>query len=316
MLTVRSNHFPQAALLAAGLLLVHVAGRAAPSETASEPAPAPIAAPPEAAPKPPADAPGADFDADRRLAERMATHATAGLSSQVDYGLAIAWSTQETDESLRKAALRKLLQTDSRQVAEVVIVRIAGATPEARIGMIELMAQMFSTLGGTHSSLNQALAEQIRFPVLEVSKTAIETCSQLRLPEAYLPLREIATRPGAALRTEAIVGLSRLGDPRAVEFFRKLLDEGSVPRDIVYEGLATLGRPASLLLKSKLDDKDPAERLRAIDALLLIATIDDLTTLYAYVHKYRPEGDLRQKIYNTIATIEARAAERPLGVDD
>lgn len=255
----------------------------------------------------------ADSVADHRLGERLAVHATAGPSSQVDYCLSIAWSPTEPDESIRNAALRKLRNTDSRLIAESIMVEIDDAPPPTRIGMMQIMAEKFSTLGGNHPSLNQALADQIRFPVPEVARTAITICSQLRLPEAYLPMRELASRRESPLRTDAITGLSRLGDSRSVDFFKKLLDDPTTPRDEIYAGFAKLGRPAALFLKTKLDDKDPAERSRALTALLRMATVDDLTSLYAYVHKYPPEGDLKTQIYDTIATIETRASERPLG---
>ena len=253
--------------------------------------------------------------ADFRLADRL-RGAGPGAAGQVLYCLSIAWNPAESDAAVREAALRRLQGTDARLVAESVITKIGTATPAERIGMLELMADLFPGMGGVHSSLNAVLAEQIRFRDVEVVTRAISVCSRLRLPDAYLPMREIASRTDSPLRIEAIQGIARLGDPRAVEFFKKLLESNSVPRDEIYRALAQLGRPASILLKSRLDDTDPAERRRAIDALIPMATAEDLTVLYAYIQKYPPEGDLKRALFDTIATIEARYYERPLVGDD
>jgi HEAT repeat protein len=115
------------------------------------------------------------------------------------------------------------------------------------------------------------------------------------------------------MRLEAIEAIGRLNNPRAVGFLTKLLDENSVPRDAIFRALGQLGRPAALTLKQKLDDPDPAERRRALDALLPMANADDLGALYTYIQKYPPDGAAKTEIYDKIATIEAHQYERPLG---
>ena len=72
-------------------------------------------------------------------------------------------------------------------------------------------------------------------------------------------------------------GIARLHDGRAIIFFKSLLDAHTAPREEIYQALADLGRPSALLLKSKLDDPQPEERRLALDALLPMATAEDLS---------------------------------------
>ena len=134
----------------------------------------------------------------------------------------------------------------------------------------------------------------------------------LGIEDSYLPMREQASRAASPLRKQAIEGIAHLHDARAVIFFKNLLDTHAAPREEIYQALADLGRPASLLLKSKLDDPQPEERRMALDALLGMATAEDLSALYAYIRKYPPQGDLKKQIYDKIATLEAKQYERPL----
>jgi HEAT repeat protein len=205
---------------------------------------------------------------------------------------------------------------DPRVIAEEAIPILGTAPTATRLGLLDLIFGLYTKLGGVYSSLDVAMSDQIRSLDPTVARKAIEVCTQLGVREAYLPLREIASRPGAALREDAVAGLARLSDPRAVPFFKKLLDENSMPHDEIYQALGALGRPSALLLKSKLDDPDAAERRRALDALLPMATAEDLSGLYAYIQKYPPDGDLKKRIYDVIATIESQSFERPLGTGD
>ena len=292
-----------------------------PGSTPSQPAtPTPAPAPPDTTPKPSGVPPASstptpeEVAADQKLAERLAPRG-ANPSVQTDLLLTVAWDSKETAET-RTAALRRLSEMDPRVIAEEAIPLLGTAPAASQIGLLDLISTLYTKLGGVYSSLNVAMSDQIRSLDPAVAHKAIETCTQLGVREAYLPLREIASRPGAPMRDEAINGLAKLSDPRAVPFFKSLLDANSVSRDEIYQALGTLGRPSALLLKSKLDDPDAAERRRALDALLPMATVDDLGGLYAYIQKYPPDGDLKKRIYDVIATIESQSFERPLGTGD
>ncbi len=145
---------------------------------------------------------------------------------------------------------------------------------------------------------------------------AIAVTSELGVQAAYIPMREVASTPGSPVQAQAIEALGRLRDPRAVVFFKKLLETDEAPRVVLYRGLGQIGRPAALLLKEKLRAPRAEDRDLACDALLGMADGDDLTALYAYIQKYPPEGERRRRIYDTIATLEAHGNERPAGSDD
>lgn len=251
---------------------------------------------------------------DRKLYARL-LELRSDEVGQTRYCLDVAWSPQESDEGVRSAALRRLRGTNPRVVAAAMEPAIGQASPAARVAMLELMGDLYPGLGGTHPSVDAFLCEQIRYPEPSVAKSAMSVCSRLGIPGAYLPLRELASRPGSSLRNDAIAAMAQLRDPRAVDFFGKLLDSQGAPREQIFRALAQMGRPSALLLKTKIDDADPQVRSLALNALLEIATVDDLSSLYAYIQKYPPEGELKRRVYDTIADLEAKGSERPMPSD-
>jgi HEAT repeat protein len=254
--------------------------------------------------------------ADRRLDARLIA-AGADVEGQTGVCLGLVWNQNEPDAALREAAMRRLRTTDARVVADGIVELMPSSLPPVRIGMLELMADIYPGLGGRHSYVDGALADQIRSPNQEVAKTAIAVCSRLGIPDSYLPMRELASQPKSPLRSDAIAGIARLRDPRAVGFLSKLIEPGAGADSSaeVFQALAELGRPAALVLKTRTDDPDPAIREQAIEALLRIATAEDLTALYTYVQKRRPQGELKTRLYEKIAELEAGAFERPVGQD-
>ena len=218
------------------------------------------------------------YEEDERLAQRL-LKVSGDVEARTSLCLDLAWNPDEPDAGLRAAAL---------------------------------MGGIYRSLGGVNNIVNTTLAEQIRSSDISVATKAISVCSMLGIEDSYLPMRERASRPGSPLRKEAIEGIARLHDGRAIIFFKSLLDTHTAPREEIYQALADLGRPAALLLKSKLDDPQPEERRMALDALLRMATAEDLSALYAYIQKYPPQGDLKKQIYDKIATLEAKQYERPL----
>ncbi len=254
--------------------------------------------------------------ADRRLDARLLA-AGGDVEGQTGVCLRLVWDQNEPDAGLREAAMRRLRTTDARVVADGIVELMPSSLPAVRIGMLELMADIYPGLGGRHSYVDGAMADQIRSPNLEVAKTAIAVCSRLGIPDSYLPMRELASQPKSPLRGDAIAGIARLRDPRAVGFLSKLLEPGAGAGSSaeVFQALAEIGRPAALVLKTKTDDPDPAIREQAIEALLRIATAEDLTALYTYVQKRRPQGELKTRLYDKIAELEAGAFERPVGQD-
>lgn len=246
---------------------------------------------------------GEEIDADRELATALL--GARSPAEQAARCFDILWGPRRHVESLRAAAMRRLQLTDAPIVATLFASHIEDLPPDGKIELMGLMADRYRSLGGVDSRLDEMLADQIRSPDLSVASAAIQIAMKIGLREAYIPLRELASAPAAPLRLEAIQGLAQLADPRAVTFFKKLLDSASAPRDEVYRGLGRIGRPASLFLKTKLDDRDPAERLRALDALLAMASAEDLSALYTYIDKHPPQGDLKKRVYETIAVIES-----------
>jgi len=259
-------------------------------------------------PPPPEPLTQADMDADGTLAQLLLSSAT--IERQTDACLDLAWEEKQTDV-LRAAAVRRLHATDPRVLIGRLTARIPSAPAAVSVHMMELLADVFRGLGGVDAGVNVLLADQIRSQDTTIAKGAIDVATRLKLREAYLPLREIASNRSSPLFATALEALVTLADPRAVSFFSKLLDDSSAPRDVIYRGLVAIGRPAALVLKQKLLDNDPDARRRALDALLAIAGPQDLSALYTYIEKFPPEGEEKTRIYATIARIEASPQPRP-----
>lgn len=281
-------------------------------------APATATAPPPAAEGSPAPDDAAkkqaiaDFEADERLGKRL-LQAPGDVMGKTRFLFELVYDDAERDVELKGAASRRLHETDPRTITAIVTARLASSPPSVQIGMLELTREVYLRIGGVDATLDDALTERIRGGNPTVAAKAIEVTSELGIPSAYLPLRELASTPGSPLREKAIEAIARLRDPRSVIYFKKLLDSDGAPKEQIYRGLATIGRPSALLLKEKMNSGSPQDRDLACDALITMATGEDLSALYAYIQKYPPQGERKERIYDTIATIEVRGQERPSG---
>jgi HEAT repeat protein len=269
----------------------------------------PIRSQPAGAWYPPVAAGEVDAAADEKLADLLLN--TPGIPAQIDVCLDLAWNPREPDERLKKAAMRRLLACDPRQLSEQIMKHSERLTPAQRAPLVKLLAAVYGRMGGVDNRMNEFIVDAIRSTDLVLSEAGLNAAIDLGLRDGYLAMKEIAVRPGSPLRHKAIMGVAALKDPRSVDFFIKLLDTNEAPRDDLYKALAGIGRPAALFLKLKMLDPDAAERRRAVDALLPMTTAEDLSTLYTFIQKYPPEGELKTRLYDTIALIEASQAPAP-----
>jgi hypothetical protein len=253
-----------------------------------------------------------EFEADERLGKRL-LQAPGDVQGKTRYLFELAANDAEPDTELKKAAMRRIRDTEPRVVTAVVTARLAASPPQVQLDMLQITREIYQQIGGVDATLDDALTERIRDGSPPVAAKAIEVTSELGIKSAYLPLREVAGTPGSPLRGQAIDAMARLRDPRSVTYFKKLLESDGAPKEKLYEGLAVIGRPSALLLKEKMNATNPRDRDLACDALITMADGDDLSALYAYIQKYPPEGERKQRIYDVIATIEARGQERPAG---
>ena len=254
----------------------------------------------------------ADFEADERLGKRL-VQVPGDVQGKTAYLFEVVYHSDEPDQELKRAALRRLHETDPRIITAVVTSRLASSPPDVQIGMLEMTREVYHRIGGVDATLDDTMCELIRNGNPEVAAKAIEITSGLALPSAYLPLRELAADPHSPMREKAIEAIGRLRDPRSVIYFKKLLENPGAPKEQIYQALALIGRPSALLLKEKMNAPDAKDRDLACDALITIADGDDLSALYAYIQKYPPQGERKKRIYDAIATIEVRGQERPSG---
>jgi hypothetical protein len=245
----------------------------------------------------------AELEADRALDALL--RGARDDAEQTSRCFDLAWGPQPVEEKIRRAALRRLRQTEARVYCSAVLERIETAPPEPRVEMLKITSEKLPELKGVDVPLITMIAVQIRSTDRRIAAAAIEIAGTHALRQAYLPLREILANPRSPLRNEAVRALGRIRDPRAVEPLRKLLDDDPSLKPEIYRALTSIGRPSSLVLKMRLDVADPAERALALDALLEIATPEDLGALYTFVQRHRPEGETKRRLYQTIALLEA-----------
>ena len=243
-----------------------------------------------------------DVDADTKLSNLLLK--TPGIPAQLEVCLDLVWNPREPDDRLKRAALRRLRSSDPRLLSDLIMTRSERIAPAQRAPLVRLLASVYPRMGGVSSRVDEFFVDAIRSTDPVLSEAGINAAVELGLRDGYLPMREISMRADSPLRQKAIMGVAALKDPRAVDFFIRLLDANGAPRDDLYKALASLGRPAALFLKMKALDPDPAERQRALDGLLPMAAAEDLSTLYTFIQKYPPEGDLKTRVYDTIAQLE------------
>jgi hypothetical protein len=197
-----------------------------------------------------------EFEADERLGKHL-LQVPGNDQAKTLHLFQLVSNDAEPDIELKKAAMRRLRETDPRIVTAVVTSHLGDSAPVVQLAMLDMIPLVYSKIGGVDATLDDVLVQRIRDGRPDVASKAIEVTSQLGIQAAYLPLREIAAGPASPQRSAAIAAMGRLRDPRAVIYFKKLLETEGAPKQDLYHGLAAIGRPAALLLKEKMNSSIP-----------------------------------------------------------
>jgi hypothetical protein len=227
--------------------------------------------------------------------------------TRVDRILALAFSS-DRPVAVREEARKILLDYYPRLVVERSAMIYPNMPPADQVVLLGLYDLFWPKMQGFSYLLSEILTRSLSSPDRAVRASATEICARYEIREAYFPLRRRANRSKGADRIEAIRGLGRLHDARGAIFLPTLLDDKERGvREVVYEALAEVGRPSSLVLKERMSHPDETHRILAVEALMRMATVEDLSSLYSFVQTYAdlPES-LKTSLYTLIAQLEVR----------
>lgn len=153
--------------------------------------------------------------------------------------------------------------------------------------------------------------DSLWFGSIDAKRLGMYELARYRFPLATLPMIDAAYEY-PRMRQSVIRALQQQGDDRARHFLGGLLQEGD-PRYLhqAAEALAVIGGRCIDTLREATISPDSTLRGAAIDALLPVSGIDDLTILYEYVSLYPEDPPERmdlvlQRAVQLEAMMEAR----------
>jgi hypothetical protein len=227
--------------------------------------------------------------------------------ARVDRILVLAFSS-DRPVAVREEARKILLDYYPRLVVDRSAGVYQNMPPADQLVLLGLYDLFWPKMQGFSYVLSDIFTSSLSSPDEAVRTSATEICARYALREAYFPLRRRANRSKGADRIEAIRGLGKLHDARGATFLPTLLDDKERGvREAVYEALVEVGRPSSLVLKERMSHPDKTHRILAVEALMRIATVEDLSSLYSFVQTTPdlPEP-LKTNLYTLIAELEVR----------
>jgi HEAT repeat protein len=156
-----------------------------------------------------------------------------------------------------------------------------------------------------------AIYDSIWFGSMDAKRLGMFEFARYRFPMATLPIIDSAYEY-PRLRHSAIRALELQGDDRARHFLGEILMEGD-PEYLheAAQALAVIGGRSIDTLRDATLSPDPTLRGAAIDALVPVSGVDDLTILYEYVALYPEDPPARmdlvlQRAAQLEAMLEAR----------
>jgi HEAT repeat protein len=147
-----------------------------------------------------------------------------------------------------------------------------------------------------------------------VREQAIPEISRFRMQSPVLTIIDAAIEDPEVLRV-AVDALGSMGDGRARFFLERILHEGKPGmRERAAVSLSRLGESGRTILKSAIRSDSKEIRLAAIRALLPVATVDDLSSLYDYGRTHADDDPATAKAVEaaTVALEKALESQRAL----
>jgi hypothetical protein len=155
------------------------------------------------------------------------------------------------------------------------------------------------------------LYDSVWYGSIDAKRLGIYELARYRFPMGTLPMIDAAYEY-PRLRKSTMVALQRQGDDRARHFLQHVLLEADPDYlELAAETLAAIGGRAIETLRDATLDPNPTLRGAAVDALIPVSGVDDLTILYEYVATYPDDPPERMDlVLQRAAQLEAMMEAR------
>jgi hypothetical protein len=213
------------------------------------------------------------------------------IPRQAEALVALAFPDEEIDRTVMLLA-RKTLVAYGAYAIPSLRRAVTTVRPEHQADVVWTMTRTFLRIDtGLPAEYLIGLEEAAWFGTREARLRAIPELGRHRYRPSLLTIIDAAYEDPEIVPA-AIDALAMMGDDRARFFLEEQMLEGDPEvRGLAAAALARIGETALLPLKLAVRSEDPEVRLVAIQALLTVATVDDISTLHEYVYNHPDDDD-------------------------
>jgi HEAT repeat protein len=219
-------------------------------------------------------------DPDRVVAETMAR--AGDIPAQANALVALAWPLDGGDPAVRAKAEAKLVEFGDHGMDALwkALFKVKAAD---QVDVVKTLLLEFRRLdSGLPPEYLPALDDAIWFGTREARLVAIPEVARFATQGPVLTIIDAAIEDPEILPT-AVQALGAMRDGRARFFLERVLHEGKPGiRETAAVALARIGAPGRAVLKTAIRSDSKDIRLIAVRALVAVATVDDLSSLYEY----------------------------------
>lgn len=232
----------------------------------------------------------------RRIVDAAITAAGTSIPLQAEALARLAWPAEDGDPDVAELARLRLIDYQAYGLPAIRSA-IRRARPEQQAEVVSALIGAYEKIGyGQANDFLAGLNDAVWFGTRESRLIAIPQLGRFRFVPSMLTIID-AAHEDPALVPVTVDALASMGKDRARFFLESVMLEGDPQvRGMAASALARIGGEALLPLKVAIRSDDPEIRVVAVQALLPVATVDELSTLHEYVYAH-PDDDA--------ATVEA-----------
>ena len=225
----------------------------------------------------------------QKIVDETITNAGA-IPKQADALARLAWPAEDGDANVMLLA-RKALMAYGEYAIPSLRKAVTSVRPDQQEEVVWALMRAFLQIDtGLPSEYLIGLEEATWFGTREARLRAIPELGRHRYRPSMLTIIDAAYDDPELMPT-VIESLGMMRDTRARFFLEKVMLEGAPEvRGQAAAALARLGGTALYPLKLAMRSDDPEVRLVAVQALLPVATVDDISTLHEYAYNH-PDDD-------------------------
>lgn len=221
----------------------------------------------------------------------------------------IAWLDDPNADPLRANAARTKLVSYGKHAVPALREVLRRADPVWSVDITAALLELrWSFTGGVPAEYRPTLVDVMWTGNTEARRLLIPWAARFRLRHGMLPAIDAALEEPDALLDPMVRFMYRYADVRGRFFLGDVLRDGSPAlQEEAARQLALLGAEALEILREATLSDDPRVRELAIDALLPVSGVDDLTALYEYVARYGDTDapERRERIVERASHLEA-----------